>query len=149
MPYVRNRGPNNPYIEISSRLSRQEVQWCLSKFNFCVNYREEPAMFQIRHNEHLKQRGFPGISQDLKRSPRKKIRECLWQTKIPLIPKMLKIKLRRAQDEYIAHTLNSDLREKPKRFWSYIKNKRQVQIGVPPLCENGRVMPGSLSKAEI
>ena len=23
-------------------------------------------------------------------------------------------------------TLNFDLKEKPKRFWSYIKNKRQV-----------------------
>ena len=40
---------------------------------------------------------------------------------------MLKIKLRRAQDEYIAQTLNSDLKEKPKRFWSYIKNKGQDQ----------------------
>ena len=62
---------------------------------------------------------------------------------------MLKTELRRAQDEYIGSTLDCDQKEKPKKFWSYIKSKKQDQVGVPPLNVNGSVKTDSASKAEI
>ncbi|KXJ16368.1 RNA-directed DNA polymerase from mobile element jockey [Exaiptasia diaphana] len=64
--------------------------------------------------------------------------------------KSLKSKLSKSQDEYIAKTLDSDLRERPKKFWSYIKSKRQDQVGIPPLKnDNNCVKADSLGKAEI
>ena len=62
---------------------------------------------------------------------------------------MLKTELRKAQDEYIRSTLDCNLKEKPKTFWSYIKSKKQDQVGVPPLNVNGSVKTDSASKAEI
>lgn len=100
----------------------------------------------------------PWITKDLKRSLRKQKR--LYNNykrsglandkqKYRKFQKMLKTKLRKAQDEYIGNTLDCDLKEKPKKFWSYIKSKRQDQVGVPPLFVNGSVKTDSASKAEI
>ena len=101
----------------------------------------------------------PWITKDLKRSLRKKKRLynnykrsslAKDKQKYRKFQKMLKIKLRKAQDEYIGNTLDCDLKEKPKKkFRSYIKSKRQDQIGVPPLFVNARVKTDSASKAEI
>ena len=100
----------------------------------------------------------PWITKDLKRSLRKKKR--LYNNykrsgltkdkqKYRKFQKMLKTELRKAQDEYIGSTLDFDLKEKPKKFWSYIKSKKQDQVGVPPLNVNGSVKTDSASKAEI
>ena len=100
----------------------------------------------------------PWITKDLKRSLRRKKR--LYNNykrsgltkdkqKYRKFQKMLKTELRKAQDEYIGSTLDCDLKEKPKKFWSYIKSKKQDQVGVPPLNVSGSVKTGSASKAEI
>ena len=41
------------------------------------------------------------------------------------------------------------MKEKPKKFWSYIKSKKQDQIGTPSLNGNGKVLTDSTSKAEV
>ncbi|XP_048575386.1 uncharacterized protein LOC5499458 [Nematostella vectensis] len=100
----------------------------------------------------------PWMTRDLKTSLRKKKRlynnykksgKACDKEKYRKFQKLFKIKMKKAQDEYIADTLNSDLKEKPKKFWSYIKSKRQDQVGVPPLKEHGIVKTDSMSKAEI
>ena len=40
------------------------------------------------------------------------------------------------------------MKEKPKKFWSYSKSKKQDQIGIPPLYVNGKVLTDSTSKAK-
>ena len=61
----------------------------------------------------------------------------------------MKIKLISAQDQYIKNSLDSALKEKPKKFWSYIKSKKQDQIGIPPLNGNDKVLTDSTSKPEV
>ena len=41
------------------------------------------------------------------------------------------------------------MKEKPKKFWSYTKSRKQDQIGIPPLNVNSKVMSDSTSKAEV
>ena len=36
---------------------------------------------------------------------------------------------------------------KPKRFWSYIKSRRQDHIGIPTLVQNGNVLTSNVEKA--
>ena len=60
----------------------------------------------------------------------------------------MKTKFRSAQDQYIANTLDCALKEKPKKFWSYIKSKKQDQLGIPPLNVNRKVLTDTISKAE-
>ena len=55
----------------------------------------------------------------------------------------------RRQDQCITNSLDCALKEKPKKFWSYIKSKKQDQIGIPPLNGNFRVLTDSTSKAEV
>ena len=90
----------------------------------------------------------PWITKDLKRSLRKQKRLYNNYKRFDLandkqkyrkFRKMLNTKLRRAQDKYVGNTLDCDLKEKPKKFWSYIKSKRQDQVGVPPLFVNSSV----------
>ncbi|EDO31726.1 predicted protein [Nematostella vectensis] len=69
----------------------------------------------------------PWMTRDLKTSLRKKKRlynnykksgKACDKEKYRKFQKLFKIKMKKAQDEYIADTLNSDLKEKPKKFWS-------------------------------
>ena len=62
---------------------------------------------------------------------------------------MLHTNIVRRQDQYITNSLDCALKEKPKKFWSYIKSKKQDQIGIPPLNGNGKVLTDSTSKAEV
>ncbi|KAG1684579.1 hypothetical protein GQR58_009384 [Nymphon striatum] len=100
----------------------------------------------------------PWMTRDLKKSLKKK--KKLYdnykrsgmesdKTKYRDFQKLLKCRLSMAQDEYIANTLDPDLKEKPKKFWSYIKSKRQDQIGIPPLKVGSCVKADSQGKAEI
>ena len=54
------------------------------------------------------------------------------------------------QDDYIAEALNIDSKDKPEKFWSYIKAnmKRQDQTGIPPLKSDAGHKVDSLGKAE-
>ena len=68
----------------------------------------------------------PWISKDLKRS-----HTCKgWDQGMPIYDKRKyfpeKISRSGQEEPRMNKTLNFDLKEKPKRFWSYIKNKRQV-----------------------
>ena len=61
--------------------------------------------------------------------------EAIW-VKIEFVkqkPLYLATVHRQFQDHFISSTLNIDPSDKQKKFWSYIKAKRQDQIGVPPL----------------
>ena len=62
---------------------------------------------------------------------------------------MLHTNIVRRQDQYITNSPDCALKEKPKKFWSYIKSKKQNQIGIPPLNGNGKVLTDSTSKAEV
>ena len=62
---------------------------------------------------------------------------------------MLHTNIVRRQDQYITNSLDCALKEKPKKFWSYIKSKKHDQIGIPPLNGNGKVLTDSTSKAEV
>ena len=53
------------------------------------------------------------------------------------------------QDYYIAESLNNDPKNKPEKFWPYIKAKRQDQIGIPPLKSDAGLKVDSLGKAEL
>lgn len=55
------------------------------------------------------------------------------------------------QDDYKAESQNIDPKDKPEKFWSYIKAKikRQDQIGIPPLKSDAGLKVNSLGKAEI
>ena len=100
----------------------------------------------------------PWITRDLKKLLRKQKRfyniynksgRAGDKLKYGKFQKALKIKLISAQDQYIENSLDCALKEKPKKFWSYIKSKKQDQIGIPPLNGNGNVLTDSTSKAEV
>ena len=56
------------------------------------------------------------------------------------------MKLRKAQDDYIAESSNIDPKDKRKKFRSYIKAKRQDHIGIPPLKSEAGLKIDSLGK---
>ena len=58
--------------------------------------------------------------------------------------KHLNGKLRKAQDDFIAATLDIEPNNKPKKFWSYIKAKRQDQIGIPPVMSDTGIKVDSI-----
>ena len=104
----------------------------------------------------------PWITRDLKKLLRKKKRlyntsgdtykksgKAVDKLKYRKFQKALKTEFKSAQDEYIENTLDCDLKEKPKKFWSYTKSRKQDQIGIPPLNVNSKVMSDSTSKAEV
>lgn len=104
----------------------------------------------------------PWITRDLKKLLRKKKRfyntsgdtykksgKAVDKLKYWKFQKALKTKFKSAQDEYIENTLACALKEKPKKFWSYTKSRKQDQIGIPRLNVNSKVMSDSTSKAEV
>ena len=61
----------------------------------------------------------------------------------------LKTKLTSAQGKYIANTLGCGLKEKPKKFLSWIKYREQGEIGIPPLNAYDKVLIESTSDPEV
>jgi hypothetical protein len=58
--------------------------------------------------------------------------------------------LRNAHDKYIDDILLGDIHNEPKRFWSYLKGKRQDSQGVAPLRKtDGFLHNDAPTKAEI
>ena len=53
-------------------------------------------------------------------------------------------------NSYLEEIISEDFNADPKKFWSYIKGKRQESIGVSPLKnQDGFLKSDSDSKAEI
>ena len=99
----------------------------------------------------------PWITRDLKRLlwKKKRLHNIYKNTynsddkhKYRKFQKYVKVKLRKAQDDYLAESLNIDPKDKPKKIWSYIKAKRQDQIGIPPLKSDVGLKVDSRGKAE-
>ena len=97
------------------------------------------------------------MTRDLKRLLRKKKRlynnykrsnNPVDKQKYRQFQKHLNGKLRKAEDDFIAATLDIEPNDKPKKFWSYIKAKRQDRIGIPPLMSDTGIKVDSLGKAE-
>ena len=88
----------------------------------------------------------PWINKKLKRAIRKKKRLYKkakrtndnedWK-RFKSFRKQVKIKLGTAHDNYVKDLLDTSQHHKPKRFWSYIKSRRQDHIGIPTLVQNG------------
>ena len=58
--------------------------------------------------------------------------------------------IRTSHRNYMRGMVTSDQKDKPKRFWSYVKAKKQESTGVAPLKnEDGFIHSNSQSKAEI
>jgi hypothetical protein len=58
--------------------------------------------------------------------------------------------MRKAQTDFIQNTVNRDIKENSKRFWSYIKSKRQEPAGISSLLnKDGFLHSDSHIKAEI
>ena len=99
----------------------------------------------------------PWMARDLKRLLRKKKRlynnykrsdNPVDKQKYRQYQKHLNGKLRKAEDDFIAVILDIEPNDKPKKFWSYRKAKRQDQIGIPPLMSDTGIKGDSLGKAE-
>ena len=57
---------------------------------------------------------------------------------------------RKVHRSYMQDVVSADLKEKPKRFWSYIKSRRQEASGVAPLInKDGFLQSNTPAKAEI
>jgi hypothetical protein len=55
-----------------------------------------------------------------------------------------------AHEKYINDILNVDaLKEKPKRFWSYIKSKKKDHVGISALRSNKGLVTEGKGKAEL
>jgi hypothetical protein len=58
--------------------------------------------------------------------------------------------VRKAHTDFIQNTVNRDNKDNSKRFWSYIKSKRQEPAGISPLLnKDGFLHSDSQIKAEI
>ncbi|MCG7876680.1 MAG: reverse transcriptase domain-containing protein [Candidatus Thiodiazotropha endolucinida] len=58
--------------------------------------------------------------------------------------------MRRAHNNFIKDTVNQDITNNSKRFWSYVKSKKQESFGISPLLnQDGFLHSSSHNKAEI
>ena len=55
---------------------------------------------------------------------------------------------RLAYNSYVSSTLEEDYPSNPKKFWSFIKSKRQDQCGVAPLKKNDTLHSDAKTKAK-
>ena len=53
-----------------------------------------------------------------------------------------------AHDSYVKNLLDTTVNEKPKRFWSYIRNLQQDQVGISQLQYNNSIKTDSVGKTE-
>ena len=126
------------------------TNWCTIKsilnniFNDYVPYRTTKS----RHN-------LPWITNEIKRSMRKRDRLFLWARKSNTdwsnfrkfrnsVAKSIILSHR----NYINNIIGSNLVKNPKCFWSYVKLKRTVNVGVPTLKTGTKVCNSDIDKAE-
>ncbi|KAK3094514.1 hypothetical protein FSP39_002723, partial [Pinctada imbricata] len=58
--------------------------------------------------------------------------------------------IRKAHDDYIKDIISPDAKQNPKKFWSYVKGKKQESTGVAPLrSADGLIHSDSETKANI
>ena len=65
------------------------------------------------------------------------------------LKKFVQHECRKAHDTYVADLLTSNNGHINKRFWTYIKGKRNEQCGVPSLVKNHHTFSDNTSKANI
>ena len=63
--------------------------------------------------------------------------------------KLIQNECRKAHDKYVANMLTTSNDHANKRFWSYIKGKRNEHIGIPSLVKDNQIFSDSISKANI
>ena len=106
---------------------------------------------QIRNNTNL-----PWMNVQLKRLVRKKTRlhrqaekSRNW-TVFDNFQKTCRDEFRKAEWDYVNKTISESLGNKnSKPLWSYIKSKKNDNLGVSPLKENGKIFSESKDRAEI
>ncbi|XP_048579337.1 uncharacterized protein LOC116615558 [Nematostella vectensis] len=56
--------------------------------------------------------------------------------------------INKTRNNYVSGLLDENIHTKPKRFWNYIKSKRQDSVGIPALKVNNVIVSESKAKAE-
>ena len=115
----------------------------------------ETAMSKIPTKETSTRYHIPWINRECKRTSRRQKRayrkakrtnaESDWQ-RFQSLRKKNKKAFHRAYNTHISETIESD---NPKRFYQYIKSKRQDSIGVSTLKVNGKTIIDDGQKAEV
>ncbi|CAH1257246.1 SLCO3A1 [Branchiostoma lanceolatum] len=62
--------------------------------------------------------------------------------------RLTKHKIKRAHNDYLKEILDEAL-ENPKKFWQYVKSRKQTASGVAPLSDHGELVVDGQGKAEI
>ncbi|XP_035680251.1 uncharacterized protein LOC118418421 [Branchiostoma floridae] len=62
--------------------------------------------------------------------------------------RLAKQKIKKAHNDYLKEILDEAL-ENPKKFWQYIKSKKQTASGVAPLAQHNSLVVDAQGKAEI
>ncbi|KAI8508419.1 hypothetical protein Bbelb_135180 [Branchiostoma belcheri] len=61
---------------------------------------------------------------------------------------MVKQKIRKAHNDYLKEILDEAL-DNPKKFWQYVKNRKQTASGVAPLAQHDKLVVDGRGKAEV
>ena len=149
---------NKECIEISKQIKRRydagdDVNTLWELFKTLLNQAIDTHIpsKQIRSNSNL-----PWMNVHLKRLVRKKTRlhrqakkSRNW-TVFNNFQKTCRDEFRKAEWDYVNKTISEGLENKnSKPLWSYIKSKKNDNLGVSPLKENGKIFSESKDKAEI
>ena len=70
----------------------------------------------------------------------------LWKRYLAL-EKAMKSGLAKAHGDYITNILNNNIKDNPKKFYSYIKNKKSGNTSIPTLKDNGNILSEPTDKA--
>jgi hypothetical protein len=95
---------------------------------------------QLRRDCRRKQRRYNRAKKSGKPEDWEQFRQCR---------KDFSKKIRAAKAKYIGEHLGEALEENPKAFWSFVKNLRQENLGVPALKEDDNILSESIDKAEL
>lgn len=101
----------------------------------------------------------PWMNTDIRRATRRKQRAHTKSRKTKKkrdikryerLQKEVKSMINEAHKQYLVNTVSEDFNTKSKKFWSYVKSKRQDSTGVSPLKNaEGFLQSDSVTKAEI
>ena len=61
--------------------------------------------------------------------------------------KKTKTEVNKTSNVNVSNLLNNNMKDNPKKFWKYVKSKRQDEIGMPTLKKDGLVFDTSKDKA--
>ena len=129
-----------------------EVLWPSFK-SFCLE-----CLHLMPHKFHKMSCTHPWINSHIKRLANKKRRlyNKARQSSLPSdwdiyrnFKSYIQKECRRAHDSYVSNLFSSTKSDNNKRFWSYIKSKRNEQCGVPTLECNNQLFTDNVTKANI